>query len=119
MRDSDPATPFVIMPSAEAEADALAAMVAARRDELPRLLHRHGAILFRGFQLADAEGFRAVACALSPGGLDRYAGGASPRRLLAAGPAPVYDSTSYPAELELPLHNELSYADTYPERIYF
>jgi alpha-ketoglutarate-dependent taurine dioxygenase len=32
---------------------------------------------------------------------------------------PVYNSTEYPPEYELALHNELSYSDAYPERIYF
>jgi alpha-ketoglutarate-dependent taurine dioxygenase len=45
-----------------------------------------------------------------------YAGGASPRKALGEG---SYISTEYPPELELSLHNELSYADVYPTRLYF
>ncbi|HVF47582.1 MAG TPA: TauD/TfdA family dioxygenase [Pyrinomonadaceae bacterium] len=45
-----------------------------------------------------------------------YIGGASPRIKLDAG---VYNSTEYPPELTLPLHNELSYSSSFPRYLYF
>jgi alpha-ketoglutarate-dependent taurine dioxygenase len=48
--------------------------------------------------------------------LFNYAGGASPRKMLGEG---SYTSTEYPPHLQLSLHNELSYADVYPARLYF
>jgi alpha-ketoglutarate-dependent taurine dioxygenase len=52
------------------------------------------------------------------GGAFGYAGGASPRQAIEA-ESGVYTSTDYPPEMTLSLHNELSYADRYPSRLYF
>lgn len=115
---TDPCAPLQVEPSDGCDAPALVRLVTTRHDELTRALHRHGALLMRGFAIATAAQFGAVVRAFSQD-LQHYSGGASPRRALAAGPAPVYDSTSYPPDLALPLHNELSYADDFPRRIYF
>jgi alpha-ketoglutarate-dependent taurine dioxygenase len=98
-------------------ADAAAEMAAERRDEFAAALLRHGALLFRGFALDSVAAFIRFVKACS--GNDRlfdYAGGASPRDALGDG---SYSSTEYPAHLGLPLHNELSYADRYPKRLFF
>ena len=56
----------------------------------------------------------------APGeGLFDYAGGASPRRSLGGAESTVYSSTEYPPEMTLALHNELSYTDAFPSRLYF
>jgi alpha-ketoglutarate-dependent taurine dioxygenase len=69
--------------------------------------------------VADSARFRRVATALARCGLRDYAGGASPRRTIGDAGGPVYTSTDYPPHLTLPLHNELSYSATHPDRIYF
>ena len=48
--------------------------------------------------------------------LKDYAGGDSPRRSL---DDQVYSSSEYPEELEVLLHNELSYAAWWPQRLFF
>src|SRR4051812_34934604 len=100
--------------------EALLDRVAAQKDFFSERLHRHGVILFRGFTVETPEQFATIVEALSPGRrLGEYRGGASPRSSLSAGALPVYNSTEYPPHVPLSLHNELSYSDAYPDRIYF
>jgi alpha-ketoglutarate-dependent taurine dioxygenase len=85
---------------------------------MPRLepsLLRAGALLFRGFPLREAEDFRRAVAAMAPQ-LRGYAGGTSPRSQVAEG---IYTSTEYPKQLEIPLHNEMSYSVRWPQRLYF
>ncbi len=90
---------------------------ARHRKELAAKLLKHGAILFRGFGIDTVEAFTSVVRAFAVDDrLFDYSGGASPRKALGEG---SYSSTEYPAHLTLPLHNELSYADRYPSRLFF
>jgi alpha-ketoglutarate-dependent taurine dioxygenase len=88
---------------------------AAARGELTR----HGALLFRGWGVDGLNGFQDFVAAFSGGAAPfGYAGGASPRHRLSDAGA-VYSSTEYPPEMTLSLHNELSYADLWPNILYF
>lgn len=87
----------------------------ATAPDLIGLLRRTGALLFRGFPLHGAEDFRRAVGAIAPQ-LRGYAGGTSPRTQVADG---VYTSTEYPKQLEIPLHNEMSYSCQWPELLYF
>jgi len=109
--------PLVVEPGAGAEGSpaALAAWAARHRASIDRWLHGAGAVLLRGFGIGDPQAFRAIAEAIRPG-LRSYAGGDSPRRSIADR---VYTSTEFPPELEIGLHNELSYAGWWPERLFF
>ncbi|AEK62011.1 TauD/TfdA family dioxygenase [Collimonas fungivorans] len=89
--------------------------LAASTPELGRLLLQAGAVLLRGLPLQDAEDFRRAVAAMAPE-LRDYSGGTSPRSQVADG---VYTSTEYPKHLEIPLHNEMSYASRWPQRLYF
>ncbi len=100
---------------AAATPDALAAWAGANRAVLDGWLHAAGAVLFRGFALESAEDFRRVSSAVRPA-LMTYVGGDSPRSRVAE---QVYTSTEFPAHLEIALHNELSYAGRWPERLFF
>lgn len=113
--------PLVIEPAGDAESavdlNALLDTARERRDFFQAKLLRHGAILFRGYGVRNAADFERFVEAFSGGEkLFDYAGGVSPRRALSGG---VYTSTEYPAQYALSLHNELSYADVYPRRLYF
>jgi alpha-ketoglutarate-dependent taurine dioxygenase len=115
--------PLVVEPDGEqenaADFDALLETVSARRDFFREMLLTHGAILFRGYRVLSEDDFERFVRKLSGGEkLFNYAGGVSPRRALGSG-AGVYTSTEYPAAFALSLHNELSYADVYPRRLYF
>jgi alpha-ketoglutarate-dependent taurine dioxygenase len=91
-------------------------LLAANRDRLNNLLLSHGALLFRGFSIEGITEFADFARRFAGRDLLDYAGGASPRIILADG---VYTSTEYPSDLALPLHNELSYTFRWPEYLFF
>lgn len=112
------ATPVWIY--ADADRSPGAAIAAAQRAALSAQLLICGALVFRGFDLRTTEDFSRVVDAFS-GGAPRfgYTGGASPRRDLDGGGRGVYSSTEYPPDIELSLHNELSYTDVQPNHLYF
>jgi alpha-ketoglutarate-dependent taurine dioxygenase len=88
---------------------------ATRRVEIDALLLKYGAVVFKGFQVDTSEKFNAFMKGL-PLALGNYVDGNSPRTKLTDS---VYASTEYPAELPISLHNELSYSDSWPARLYF
>ncbi|MEU3622978.1 hypothetical protein BS329_20475 [Amycolatopsis coloradensis] len=79
------------------------------------LLAEHGAVFLRGIGVAGPEHFRAVVDRFSEKLLD-YRHGNSPRTQIGDG---VYTSTDYPAGYDISLHNEMSYAPTWPSRLFF
>ncbi len=116
-REAEPELPTPLSATADGSVDALLGMVAEERERLSELLLRSGALLFRGFEVATLADFGRFVRAFAAGGeLFSYAGGASPRNALGDG---SYSSTEYPADMTLSLHNELSYADVYPRRLFF
>lgn len=78
-------------------------------------LLKHGAILFRGFDLSTIEDFARFVSAFS-GELLPYNERSSPRHQV--GPN-IYSSTDYPADQSIFLHNENSYQNTWPMKIFF
>lgn len=99
----------------ERSAEAAARWAAAHAAEIEALLRRAGVVLIRGFRIDSPGGFRAICQAIRPD-LRNYAGGDSPRTNVTD---QVYTSTEYPSELEVLLHNELSYAGWSPDRVFF
>ncbi len=97
----------------------LAAWAAAHRGQIEEWLATHGAVLFRGFGLdEDADPmarFRGVAAAVSPSLLS-YDDPTTPRTELGE---KIYTSTEYPHDQTIPHHNELSYNQSWPMRIFF
>jgi alpha-ketoglutarate-dependent taurine dioxygenase len=87
----------------------------ARRDEIDRDLLTYGAIVFTGYRVDTADKFGEFMGGLSLP-LGNYVDGNSPRTKLTDA---VYTSTEYPPELPISLHNELSYSDVWPARLYF
>jgi alpha-ketoglutarate-dependent taurine dioxygenase len=87
----------------------------ANQDQLRQLMHEHGGLLFRGFDVESAEDFNACVAALDAQAFD-YVGGNSPRTRVAGD---VYTSTEYPASETISLHNEMSYLPTWPRRLFF
>jgi len=109
--------PLLVEPETAGQASlgALLARLKAERARLDERIETHGALLLRGFAIADAEAFEAAARRLVPE-LMAYIGGDSPRRKVRAR---VYTSTEYPPDQEVRLHNELSYGAWWPERVMF
>ena len=82
---------------------------------LKKNLHRTGAVLLRGFKISDSANFRNICLAITPQ-LRNYIGGDSPRLAI---DDQVYTSTEYDSNLEVLLHNELSYGGWFPSKVIF
>lgn len=101
----EPATPGV----------SLAAWLEQHRDGLTGWLHRHGAVLFRGFGAANQADFGRVLAGLGLKMMN-YIEKATPRTELGGH---IYTATEFPAEYPIAPHNELSYVNIWPGRICF
>ncbi|HEX8558456.1 MAG TPA: TauD/TfdA family dioxygenase [Pyrinomonadaceae bacterium] len=105
--------PLVVRPEVR-DLDA-ARWAALNRETLGRELLRHGALLFRGFDVRTVEEFERFIKALSDE-LLQYSYGSTPRTRIGGA---VYTSTEYPADQSIPLHNEMSYASDWPMKLWF
>jgi alpha-ketoglutarate-dependent taurine dioxygenase len=94
----------------------LRALLEEAKEPLAAILRRHGAILFRGFDLSTADEFHAVAAQRFQNELQAYVGGISPRGQVTSG---VYESTRFPSGLRIPQHNEMSYLPDPPRELAF
>jgi alpha-ketoglutarate-dependent taurine dioxygenase len=108
--------PLIVEPNVRDGRDVdLVAWAVAHRGRIEEWLTTHGAVLFRGFDVESTDRFREVAAAVSPDLLS-YDDPTTPRTELGA---KVYTSTEYPADQAIPHHNELSYNQAWPMRIFF
>jgi alpha-ketoglutarate-dependent taurine dioxygenase len=78
-------------------------------------LARHGALLFRGFDVQDVTDFEQFTAAVA-GELIVYRERSSPRHEVGER---VYTSTDYPADQKIFPHNEHSYSLTFPLKLFF
>jgi len=90
-------------------------MALAHRDDIRDRLTRYGGILFRGFADVTIDNFHAFMTAVSDEPL-QYLERSSPRHEVSD---KVYTSTDHPNDQEIFLHNEQSYNNTWPLRIFF
>lgn len=90
------------------------AWAGTHRQAVEALLCRHGAVLFRGFELASVPAFEAFAEALSPGLHGSY--GDLPKK---EGGRNVYRSTPYPEREMILYHNESSHLESWPRKQWF
>jgi alpha-ketoglutarate-dependent taurine dioxygenase/aryl carrier-like protein len=93
----------------------LPAWAGANGNYIEENLLKHGAILFRGFQVSSVSTFERLVKAISPELLE-YRERSTPRTHLGGR---IYTSTEYPADQFITYHNEFSYAYTWPMKIYF
>ncbi len=111
--------PIPLVPDIGADGDrsaeAAVRWAKAHAGEIEALVNRVGVVLIRGFEINSPAAFRAVCHAIRPD-LKNYTGGDSPRTSVSD---QVYTSTEYPQELEVLLHNELSYAGWSPDVVFF
>lgn len=98
----------------EATPEALVGHLDALGAELDDLLVREKALVFRGFAVTP-EKLDGVFDRLLPRRL-AYVNGNSPRTKVGAN---VYTSTEYPPEFTISMHNEMSYATSWPSRLAF
>lgn len=115
--DSDGKMPLLVEPSGNHEANpgALMAWLEEHRSLFDTWLHLDGALLLRGFGVDTPDAFHAVAAAVRPE-LMNYVGGDSPRSSVGDR---VYTSTEFPPDMEIGLHNELSYTRSWPSCVFF
>jgi alpha-ketoglutarate-dependent taurine dioxygenase len=76
---------------------------------------KHGALLFRGFNLRSADNFERFVKAVSGEPLE-YNERSSPRTLVGGR---IYTSTEYPADQGIFPHNENSYQSSFPMKLFF
>jgi alpha-ketoglutarate-dependent taurine dioxygenase len=88
---------------------------AHNRELIDRYLLEYGGILFRDFALRNAEDFEAFIAGIAGGTLE-YQERSSPRSQVSGN---IYTSTDYPADQSIFLHNESSYRQVWPLRIFF
>ena len=104
--------PLVIEPDSD-EID-LADWATSHREFIETKLLKHGAILFRGFNLNSAADFENVANAIHPNLFGEY--GDLPREGVSG---KVYGSTPYPPDKAILFHNESSHLHRWPLKIWF
>lgn len=109
----DSLLPLVVRPAA-AGVD-VAAWAAANRALVEENVLRHGAILFRDFDLAGVGDFEQFTKAVSGEAME-YRERSSPRHEVGER---IYTSTDYPADQTIFPHNEHSYSRTIPLKLFF
>lgn len=105
--------PLVLRPSVPGVN--LQAAVEKRREQLAAQLARHGALLFRDFDVKTVGEFEQLITAAA-GGVLEYSDQTSPRHKVSGN---IYTSTDYPETQTIFLHNENSYAYTWPMKLFF
>ena len=110
--NDDQLLPLVMEPAAD-QVD-LADWARNNRDSIDQKLHRHGGILFRGFNLSTPQDFERVATGIYREIYSEY--GDLPREGVAG---KIYSSTPYPEDKAILYHNESSHLNRWPSRISF
>jgi alpha-ketoglutarate-dependent taurine dioxygenase len=105
--------PLVIEP-AVGELD-LVSWAAKNRKFIEQHLWKCGGILFRGFNVKSVTEFERFIVTISGDLLD-YSYRSTPRTQVSG---KIYTSTEYPADQAIPLHNEASYSNEWPMKIWF
>jgi alpha-ketoglutarate-dependent taurine dioxygenase len=85
------------------------------RSEVDHLLQKYGALLFRDFNIFEVSDFRKAAEYFSRTIIE-YTNRSSPRSEIGE---KVYTSTDHPKDQIINMHNELSYAREWPQKIMF
>jgi alpha-ketoglutarate-dependent taurine dioxygenase len=97
--------------------DTILGTIREHRAEIRKLITTVGAVMFRGFDIGGVDGLHEVVRALSGEPLD-YTERTSPRTALSSS-GKVFTSTDYPETEEIFLHNECSYQQHWPLKVYF
>ncbi|WP_342026025.1 TauD/TfdA family dioxygenase [Cytobacillus pseudoceanisediminis] len=87
----------------------------SQKEEIEKLLYKHGVVRMRGFSTRYSEKFQEIVQALSSELLE-YKERSTPRSQVSG---KIYTSTEYPEDQFIPLHNENSYSNIWPNKIWF
>lgn len=104
--------PFVIQPNIEGVC--VIQWIKSNRELIESELLKHGAILFRGFDISSVSEFERLAEAICPSLFGEY--GDLPRKGVSG---KVYSSTPYPSDQAILFHNESSHIHCWPQKIWF
>lgn len=91
------------------------AWLVENRSRIEAIVNVHGGVLLRDLGLTAVSEFNRVVQVFDSDLLD-YVYRSSPRTKVGGR---IFTSTEYPADRTIPLHNENSYTDAWPNRIYF
>lgn len=91
------------------------AWLAASRPRIEEILTTCGGVVLRGLGFNSVSEFNRAVQVFSPDLLE-YVHRSTPRTKVGG---KLYTATEYPADRTIPLHNENSYTDSWPRRIYF
>jgi hypothetical protein len=107
--------PLVVTPVGAGDMDALCAILRESKEQVLALLHRHGALLFRGFGVLGAFELERAAESFSPNDWVQYREAATPRDAVAGH---VSTSTKYASSEIIYQHNENSHVTTWPQYLH-
>ena len=110
-----PERPFPLVMRPTLNGVDLPVWVETNHASIENALSKHGAILFRGFNVRSSPEFERVITAVSEEALE-YHERSSPRSQICGR---IYTSTDYPPDKRIFLHNEQSYNLTFPMKISF
>ncbi len=103
-------------PEDEVTSAGFLAWVSENRERLRALLVTHGAVLLRGFPVADAEAFEAVLDAAEFVNMP-YIGGAAPREQVTKGR--ILTANESPPDQPIPFHHEMAQVPKPPAYVFF
>lgn len=109
--------PLVITPLDDDSVENLLAWIECNQTDLHVLMQEHGAVLFRGFAIADERGFEQIAQAIDAELKNDYMG-TSPRDIQ-AGTDYVFSASELPPYYPIPQHCEMTFIKEPPRRIFF
>ncbi|MDQ3289015.1 MAG: TauD/TfdA family dioxygenase [Pseudomonadota bacterium] len=112
--DESQPLPLVVRPAPGQGADLLT-LASEQKDDIERLLTRHGAILFRDFDISTPAVFDQFISRVSSEALF-YGERSSPRHSVYNN---IYTSTDHPEDKEIIQHSEQSYNKSFPRKIFF
>jgi alpha-ketoglutarate-dependent taurine dioxygenase len=109
----DGGPPLVVQPAIDGVN--WASWLSKNRESIESRLYEHGAILFRNFNLRDVGAFERFVKTFGHELLS-YSYQSTPRSKVSGS---IYTSTEYPAAQTIAMHNEMSYASSWPMKIFF
>lgn len=114
-RELEPGKPLPLLVQPLVRGLDLAEWARGNRQFIENLLIKHGAILYRGFNVSGSAAFQNFIQAVSDELLE-YKERTSPRSTVSGH---IYTSTDYPADQSIFFHNENSYQTSWPSKIFF
>ena len=109
--------PLVLSPKANnvRTSEDMVSWVKSNKASLGDLLFEHGAILFRGFPVAEPVDFDFFVKGFDMEALP-YVGGAAPRKVIVGN---VFTANEAPPDQLIPFHHEMAQVPTYPKVLFF